>query len=65
MDQAVAAEKIVMPTYQDIEAAAKVLDGVATKTQVVTSRTLNSQLAPLLAGGKGTEIEVFLKCENF
>lgn len=42
-------------TYTDILAAADRLNGVAHRTPVVTSRTLNEQVGA----------EVFLKCENF
>ncbi len=42
-------------TYADIEAAAKRLDGVAHKTPVLTSRTVNER----------TNSQVFFKCENF
>ncbi|GAB3627552.1 serine dehydratase [Pandoraea terrae] len=44
-----------LPTYVDVEAAAKRIAGVAHRTPVQTSRTLNEMI--------GTE--VFLKCENF
>ena len=54
-----------MPTYDDVLAAAKVLDGVANKTPVMTSRTLNKEMGALMNGGQGGKIEVFLKCENF
>ncbi|MGU7773300.1 threo-3-hydroxy-L-aspartate ammonia-lyase [Burkholderia sp. MR1-5-21] len=43
------------PTYADVEAAATRIDGIANRTPVHTSRTLNE-----LVGA-----EVFLKCENF
>ena len=46
---------LVLPTYEDVKQAAERLKGVANKTPVMTSRTLNSQLGA----------EVFLKCENF
>jgi threonine dehydratase len=42
-------------TYADIEAAAKRLDGVAHKTPVLTSKTVNER----------TNSQVFFKCENF
>lgn len=42
-------------TYEDIVAASKRLEGVANKTPVMTSRTLDKML-----GAK-----VFLKCENY
>ena len=42
-------------TYADIEAAAKRLNGVAHKTPVLTSRTVNER----------TNSQVFFKCENF
>lgn len=44
-----------LPTYADVEAAAKRLEGVAHRTPVNTSRTLNDMLGA----------EVFIKCENF
>ena len=43
-----------LPTYSDIEQAAKRIQGVAHRTPVVTSRTVNER-----AGA-----EVFFKCEN-
>ncbi|WP_342050385.1 MULTISPECIES: threo-3-hydroxy-L-aspartate ammonia-lyase [unclassified Cupriavidus] len=45
---------ITLPTYADIEAAAKRLEGYAHKTPVMTSRTVNDLLGA----------EVFFKCEN-
>jgi threonine dehydratase len=42
-------------TFDDVEAAAARLDGVAHRTPVLTSRTLDDELGA----------EVFLKCENF
>ena len=45
----------IAPTGQGIQAAAKVIHGVANRTPVLTSRTLNSRVG----------CEVFLKCENF
>jgi threonine dehydratase len=42
-------------TIEEVRAAARRLDGIAHRTPVITSRTLNER-----AGG-----EVFLKCENF
>ena len=44
-----------LPTYADVEAAAARIAGVANRTPVQTSRTLNE-----LVGA-----EVFIKCENF
>ena len=44
-----------LPTYADVEAAAKRLEGYANRTPVNTSRTLNELLGA----------EVFFKCENF
>ncbi len=44
-----------LPTYADVEAAAKRLEGYANRTPVNTSRTLNALLGA----------EVFFKCENF
>jgi threonine dehydratase len=43
------------PSFRDVEAAAERLRGVAHRTPVVTSRTLDEQ----------TGAHVFLKCENF
>ena len=45
----------VLPTYADVEAAASRIAGVANRTPVQTSRTLNELLGA----------QVFLKCENF
>jgi len=47
------AETIV--TVEDVRAAARRLDGIAHRTPVVTSRTLNQR----------TGAEIFLKCENY
>ncbi|MCA3182008.1 MULTISPECIES: threo-3-hydroxy-L-aspartate ammonia-lyase [unclassified Cupriavidus] len=44
-----------LPTFADVEAAAKRLEGYANRTPVNTSRTLNERLGA----------EVFFKCENF
>jgi threo-3-hydroxy-L-aspartate ammonia-lyase len=44
-----------LPTYKDVEAAARRLAGVAHRTPVLTSRTVNEQ----------TGAQVFFKCENF
>jgi threo-3-hydroxy-L-aspartate ammonia-lyase len=44
-----------LPTYQDVEAAARRLAGVAHRTSVLTSRTVNQQ----------SGAQVFFKCENF
>ncbi len=44
-----------LPTYDDVLDAARLLEGVAHRTPVVTSRTLDEQV-----GGR-----VFLKCESF
>ncbi|PTQ92082.1 pyridoxal-phosphate dependent enzyme [Paraburkholderia sp. GV068] len=44
-----------LPTYADVEAAASRIAGVAHRTPVQTSRTLNEI----------TDAEVFFKCENF
>jgi len=45
---------LTLPTYADVEAAAKRLEGHAHKTPVMTSRTVNDLLGA----------EVFFKCEN-
>ena len=47
--------RLDLPTYADVEAAAKRLEGVAHRTPVNTSRTLDDRLGA----------EVFIKCENF
>jgi threonine dehydratase len=44
-----------LPTYADVEAAASRIVGVAHRTPIQTSRTLNEMIGA----------EVFLKCENF
>jgi threo-3-hydroxy-L-aspartate ammonia-lyase len=44
-----------LPTYADVEAAAARIAGVANRTPVQTSRTLNEMIGA----------EVFIKCENF
>ena len=44
-----------LPTYADVQAAARRLEGHAHRTPVLTSRTLDSSLGAA----------VFLKCENF
>ncbi|EPL6454964.1 threo-3-hydroxy-L-aspartate ammonia-lyase [Providencia rettgeri] len=46
---------LTLPTYQDVEAAAKRIAGFAHKTPVLTSTTANKEF-----GG-----ELFFKCENF
>lgn len=43
-----------LPTYADVEAAARRIEGVAHKTPVMTSRTANER----------TGAELFFKCEN-
>src|SRR5687767_4241649 len=43
-----------LPTLDSVRAAARRLDGVANRTPVLTSRTLNERVGA----------EVFLKCEN-
>src|SRR4029079_5368148 len=44
-----------LPAYDDIERAARQIDGVARRTPVVTSRTVDAR----------THAQVFFKCENF
>lgn len=44
-----------LPTYADVDAAAQRIVGVAHRTPVQTSRTLNAMMGA----------EVFIKCENF
>jgi threonine dehydratase len=46
---------MLLPTFADIESAARQIAGVAHRTPVVTSRTVNLR----------TGAEVFFKCENF
>ena len=46
-----------LPTYDDVVEASQILNGVAHRTPVLTSTTLNDQL--------GNGIEVFVKGENF
>ena len=45
----------VLPTYADVVDAAKQVNGVAHRTPVLTSRTVNE-----ISGG-----QIFFKCENF
>ena len=45
---------LALPTFDDVERAARRIDGVAHKTPVVTSRTVNAR----------TGAQVFFKCEN-
>src|ERR1700704_2283499 len=45
---------LALPTYSDVESAAKQIAGVAHRTPVATSRTVNAR----------TGAEVFFKCEN-
>jgi threonine dehydratase len=45
----------MLPTYEAVAAAAQRIAGVANRTPVLTSRTLNRE----------TGAEIFLKCENF
>ncbi|MEQ5572977.1 threo-3-hydroxy-L-aspartate ammonia-lyase [Providencia huaxiensis] len=47
--------KLILPTYQDVKAAAQRIAGFAHKTPVLTSTTANKEF-----GG-----ELFFKCENF
>ncbi len=47
-------DELALPTYADVEAAARRLDGVANRTPVLTSRT-----ADAIAGAR-----LFFKCEN-
>jgi len=46
---------LTIPTYDDVVAAAKRIEGHANRTPVLTSRTVNQDLGA----------EVFFKCENF
>jgi len=46
---------LMTPTYDDVAAAAKRIEGHADRTPVLTSRTVNEDLGA----------EVFFKCENF
>ncbi len=47
--------RLTLPTYSDVEAAAARLQGYAHRTPVLTSRTANQQIGA----------ELFFKCENF
>jgi threonine dehydratase len=46
---------MILPTFDDVVAAAKRIEGHAHRTPVMTSRTINDELGA----------EVFFKCENF
>ncbi len=46
---------MTLPTFVDVESAARQIAGIAHRTPVVTSRTVNTR----------TGAEVFFKCENF
>jgi len=46
---------LILPTYDDIQRAARQIDGIARRTPVVTSRTVDAR----------TNAQVFFKCENF
>ena len=48
-------KKLDLPTYDDVVEASHILEGVAHKTPVMTSRTLNDQL----------NVSVYFKCENY
>ena len=48
------AAPLMLPTYHDVAAAATRLEGIAHRTPVLTSRTIN----------KAMNAEVFFKCEN-
>src|SRR5881409_1746470 len=45
---------MILPSFADVERAARQLDGVAHRTPVVTSRAVNAR----------TGADVFFKCEN-
>lgn len=47
--------ELTLPTYQDVEAAAQRIAGIAHKTPVMTSTTVNNEFGA----------ELFFKCENF
>jgi hypothetical protein len=56
LDLTITGTKILdLPTYQDVADAHKRITGVAHKTPVMTSRTINKQ----------TGAKIFFKCENF
>ena len=55
MASSIAATPVALPTYADVEAAARRIDGQAHRTPVLTSRTVDE-----LFGA-----QVFFKCENF
>ncbi|CAG4893369.1 threo-3-hydroxy-L-aspartate ammonia-lyase [Paraburkholderia saeva] len=46
---------LTLPTYMDVAAAAKRIEGTANRTPVLTSRTANDEIGA----------EVFFKCENY
>lgn len=46
---------MILPSYEDVCAASKRIEGHANKTPVLTSRTVNAELGA----------EVYFKCENF
>ncbi|NVD98234.1 threo-3-hydroxy-L-aspartate ammonia-lyase [Massilia sp. BJB1822] len=46
--------ELILPTYEDVAAAARRIEGHAHRTPVLTSRTVNEELGA----------EVFFKCEN-
>jgi threo-3-hydroxy-L-aspartate ammonia-lyase len=46
---------LTLPTYHDVAAAAKRIEGKANRTPVMTSRTVNAEMGA----------EFFFKCENF
>lgn len=54
-----------LPRYADVLRAAKTLSGIAHKTQILTSTTLNEFMGKKLNNGRGGKLEIFLKCENF
>ncbi|MEJ2330548.1 MAG: serine dehydratase, partial [Gammaproteobacteria bacterium] len=46
---------LLLPDYTDVAAAAARIEGIANKTPVMTSRTVNAIF----------DAELFFKCENF
>jgi len=54
-DSPLSTHSLSLPTYNDVAAAAKRLEGVAHRTPVLTSRTIDQAM----------NAQVFFKCENF
>jgi hypothetical protein len=54
-----------LPRYSDVLKAQKTMKGFSHRTKVMTSKTINKALGQGLNNGKGGNIEVFFKCEQF